>query len=382
MLKSLLLGACLLVCVAAAGQITLTDAYFPVAGDSLQYNVADTTTTVDLLTPGPNRQWDFGSPTVRSEGTLATMAVAAGDTLFTDADLTQELNDNTLGYFQVEDGEFRLVGLAGELDFLDSFPYEAPINPGRVDRRAPLSYNDAFTVNTVNRIEVDTDSIPEDALADFGPQLTTGVDSLRITTVSSRQDTVDAYGTLTIDGRSYEVLRERRDEVLESTIEVKSFLGWTDVTSIVRGQLPDFDLFFGDGTPTRTYYYWSNSEKEAIAIVIADEDDNPTDLTFIRADETNSLGGPRFGQARISLYPNPARDRATLELNGLERSGNYTLSITNVLGRRVNQQGFTATAGRAMVDIDVSRLPRGTYLYSVTTKEGRILTTRRLLVGK
>ncbi|WP_116126594.1 T9SS type A sorting domain-containing protein [Lewinella sp. IMCC34183] len=379
MLKPYALFVLLLAGAVLPGQIVLTDAYFPVVGDTLRYSRAAADVSVDLLTGGANRVWDFG--TIASIGDFNVVAAPVpADAPFPGAELILETETNEVAYYSVVNGNFSLVGISGVVDFLPTMDLSAPLNPARPERRAPLTFGESFTTSTINRIAVSTDSLPTPIFEEFGPLLT-GVDSVRISSSSERQDFVDGYGTLTINGQTYTVLRERRTEVMDNRVEARlSIIGYTDITGTLASAAPDLADFLGRQPAQTTYYYWAAGEKEAIATVAVDGSGNITGLTFIRGDATNSVGEPFLRQASVKLYPNPASREATFELEGLD-PGTYTLRVVNVLGRQVSSETFFPTAGTARVDLDVSRLPRGTYLYSVTNERGRTLTTQRLLVG-
>ena len=255
--------------------------------------------------------------------------------------------------------------------------------PGRAQRRAPLEYQDRYVSTTVNTIAVDVDSIPDEVLdeVDEFRDLLVGVDSIRIVSTSERTDVVDAYGMLTINGQTYEVLRERRMETSSASIFIKSGFLETDITSIVLSQQSELGDFLGTQEPTITYYYWTNTDKEAVAIVTADGTDAAQSLRFILGDVTNSVRGPQLTQAQVRVYPNPARDLTTFEAAGLQ-PGNYTLRVVNMLGREVIRQQITSVDGQVRTEVNVGQLPRGPYIYSMTNERGRILTTRRLLVNR
>jgi hypothetical protein len=379
MLKTLYLIPCLLCSVAAWSQITLSTSYFPGAGDTLTYGVSDSTYTVDLLTPGPDRDWDFGSPAaVRQRQQIAT--AVGEDTTFAGADLIFDVDQNTKGYYRVTDTVFQLIGLRGNNELLAGVDLSAPVDPPRAERRAPLNYQDAFTTNTVNRIEVPVDSLPAEITEQFGGLLPSdGV--VQITATSTRSDLVDAYGSLAINERTYPVLREKRTEQVTTTVKVTTAVGLLDITGTLAQQEPELADFLGEADPIVTYYYWAEGEKEAIAIVTADENEVAEGgISFILTDQTNSSNSVRLARAQVQVYPNPANSLATFEVDGLE-TGSYTLRLVNVLGREVHREIVVAVGGRSRTEVDVSRLPRGTYLYSLTNERGLLLTTRRLLVG-
>lgn len=378
MRNTLTLFVLLLTVTTAVGQITLTNEYFPTLGDTLSYGVADSTFTVDLLTPGADRQWDFG----RQQPVSAIVQVVreANDAVFTEADLAVDIDAENVGYYSVGETAYELVGIRGSNELFPGILFDAPVAPARAQRRAPLNFGDSFSGVTTNVIIVPRDSIPDDVVEQFGATIAE-VDSVRITTVSDRSDEVDAYGTLTLNGKTYDVLRERRTETINTTVEVQSgLLGYIDITSSIAPFVPDLANFVGQQDPTVTYYYWTDTEKEAVAIVTTEEDGTLTRMSFISGDATNSTRGPQLARAQVNVYPNPARGRTTFEVRGID-PGTYTLRVINVLGRQVSQQRFTPVGNTTSVPIDVSGLPRGTYLYSLTNERGLILTTRRLLVG-
>jgi hypothetical protein len=380
MLKPFTLFVALFVTLPLWSQITLSNAYFPEAGDTLVYGVTDSSYAVDLLTAGPAREWDFGNPTAaRLRRQLANPV--GEDTTFAGADLILGIDANTVGYYRVTDDVFELIGIRGSNELLAGVELNAPVDPPRPERRAPLRYADSYTTNTVNQVEVLVDSLPEEITDQFGSALSSG-STLRITATSSRTDEVDAYGELTLQGRTYSVLREKRVEQVTTTVEAITGIGTFDITSTLEQQQPELADVLGEADPTTTYYFWAEGEKEAIAIVTVNEDGEADGgISFIRTDQTNSTGSIRLARAQVSVFPNPARSQAIFEVEGLE-SGNYTLRLVNVLGREVHREEFTAARGRGRLEVDVSRLARGTYLYSLTNERGLLLTTRRLLVGQ
>ena len=362
----------------AHAQITLSNDYFPEAGDTLKYNVAPDGSDIDLLSAGANRQWNFGDLDVVRELTLPIMS-AADDTIFSDADIAFNIDTITTGYYRISETALELVGLRGRTPLLEGYTVQAQVQPVRAERHAPLAYGDSYTSATTNVIVVPTDSLPEELLADL--EALSSVDSIRLTTGSERQDEVDAYGTLTIGNQTYDVLRETRVETLTTKVEVKTgALPYFDITSTLQALAPEFAPFLGEQAAVTTYYFWAQGRKEAIATVTQENDGSISRLTFIRGDATNSVSGPFLRQATINVYPNPAYGQTTFAISGLD-AGDYTIRILNVLGRNVAATNFSPSNGEAEVPINLTQLPRGTYLYSLTNERGRILTTRRLMIG-
>ena len=79
----------------------------------------------------------------------------------------------------------------------------------------------------------------------------------------------------------------------------------------------------------------------------------------------------------MTLFPNPADVFTQLEVN-LTNSTNYTIEMTDVLGKVVYGQNFNGSTGKNIISLPVSRLNSGIYLVKVNV-EGNVLTTRLMV---
>lgn len=368
-------------CAQLTAQVTLTNDYFPVVGDTLKTQIADSVyvQTIDQLTPGTDRAWDFGIPVSFIADDQAVEAPDASSA-FPNADIVIQTDETTSSYYQVSETNFSLVGVTTGLDLLPNFPLTTEVAPGRPTRRAPLNYLDEFMSTAERGITISPDSIPAEALGLVGDALN-NVDSIRITTIATRTDLVDAYGTLAINGKTWDVLRETRNESIYIRVEfLTGVLGFLDVTGQIESLIPSVAPFVGQQPATITSYYWSPGVKEPIAVVEVDEESGlKTDMTYRRKQSIVSTGGPGVQQARIRVFPNPATSLATFEIEGLER-GRYLLTLTNIMGQQMEQQSFSPIGNQTRINLDVSRLPAGIYLYNLRNERGRTITTRKLRV--
>lgn len=73
----------------------------------------------------------------------------------------------------------------------------------------------------------------------------------------------------------------------------------------------------------------------------------------------------------VSLYPNPASGSLSINLGELPKE-TLQLEVFSVLGQRMLQQELT----KAQTQIDISRLPPGMYLFTLSDKEGRSYSKR------
>jgi len=82
----------------------------------------------------------------------------------------------------------------------------------------------------------------------------------------------------------------------------------------------------------------------------------------------------------ISLYPNPANDKATLEFN-VVKSGNVTVQVVDLTGRVITTVvNENMTTGAHQVTVNTAALSSGVYNVQIRTEEGTI--TQRLSVVK
>lgn len=367
-------------CAQLTAQVTLTSDYFPVAGDTLKTDRADSAFAqgIDQLMPGPDLVWNFGEPDPMEDRNEAVVANGA-DSPFPNADVFIQNNANNTAYYSVSATGFNLVGVTAGTDLLPNFNISTEIAPVRPTRRAPLNYLDEFNTETSNTITISPDSIPQEARELVGDALNS-VDSIRITTTSTRNDLVDAYGALSLNGKTHDVLRETRNESVFIKVEfLTGLLGFIDVTGQLE-LLPAVAPVVGQQPVTITSLYWSPDSKEPIVeVVVSEETGLVQSMTYKRKTNTTSTGGPGFTQARIRVFPNPAINLATFEMEGLER-GRYVLSLTNIMGQQMQQREFSPIGNQTRLNLDVSGLPAGLYLYNLRNERGRTITTRKLRV--
>src|SRR5204862_8352770 len=70
----------------------------------------------------------------------------------------------------------------------------------------------------------------------------------------------------------------------------------------------------------------------------------------------------RFGV--INIFPNPAKDKRNLLVNG-EARDNVTLTITNIYGQQVRQKTLLINKGINKIIEDVRELSKATYVVTI-----------------
>ena len=258
-----------------SAQITVTNATFPAAGDTLRLAIDHSPAGIVPLTPpGGPQTWDFTSLQADVTQNIIYKPSSQGSQgpNVPGAELFAVLSPNTETYYNVTPTKFELQAYWGILpyDLVANNLFE--YNPPLPERRAPLNFFD-ISVSSSGFLEI----FPPSA---FPPLLMTNlaavtsnapIDSMRYRVAISSVDVVDAFGTVSIPGGAFDVLREKRTRFTETRIDAKiPPLGWLDITDlcIQAG-------FNGLGVDTLVSFYFHNDlAKEHIAIVTLNNEQN------------------------------------------------------------------------------------------------------------
>lgn len=363
----------------AFGQTTLTADFLPEVGDTLFISVDNLPTNIDVLPEVGQHSWDFSNlqaPFVMNR-LVKDASEGAAFAQFPDATMTIE-NGGSVGegYYRVNDGVLELLGYGGGDQFNLGIDFDLKYTPPYPERITPLEFGDSNQSNT----DISYTFSPDDLPVNIFDGLPITADSLRIRISFDRQSVVDGWGSLTIPGGVFDVLREKRVEVRDTRLDAKlSFLGWQDVTDILLSSLPADQIPAGIGSARTTqYYFMSNEAKEVIALVTMDSlGVTPTNVDFKGGilDKENGLHLPKPG---VYATPNPAIVNVRFEFFDLPK-GNYNLKIYNILGQEVWSKNYQING--AMIDkVNVSFLNKGTYIYSLSDENDRALVTKRIII--
>jgi murein tripeptide amidase MpaA len=85
--------------------------------------------------------------------------------------------------------------------------------------------------------------------------------------------------------------------------------------------------------------------------------------------------------AQVQLFPNPAAKQVEIRIL-TDRSGRYSLRITDYAGREVKQTTIWVTPGTASAGIDISTLAAQLYIVNLYDQLGRPVATRQLVVSR
>ncbi|MBK8564133.1 MAG: T9SS type A sorting domain-containing protein [Saprospiraceae bacterium] len=380
MKKCLPILALLMFAAAVSAQITVTSATFPVAGDTLWFAVDNSPGTIGSLTaPGP-QDWDFTG--LSADATYRTVYRPANGgnvgTQLPDAELFAFGPLGTETYYNVTDTKFEQQAYYGivpyDLVANNVFNYAPPLT----ERWAPLNF---FDINASSsgflELFVPSEFSPVLMLQLAAQTNNAQIDSMRYRLAISEIAAVDAYGTMSIPGGTFQVLREKRTRYTETRIDAKiPPLGWLDITdnAIPAG-------FFGLGVDTTySYHFFNDVAKEPIAVVTLDN--NQAFATQIVYKNTtppiiNSVSDKSGTAPTVAISPNPASDEAVFELKNL-LPGRYRMVIFDETGRSVFEKIAQLNDSHSE-RVGLSQQVAGVYFFSLFDENGRAVCQGKLV---
>ena len=358
----------LVVTLSLSAQITITNATFPAAGDTLRTATDLTPEGIVMTAPGGPQAWDYTSLNATTRQVTAFRPAAEGSATanFPGAELVTISDAGAEVYFDVNATTFSLLGISGS-GLGEEFPIEADFkyNPPLVEGKAPLNFFDVDQYQSNATISLPTSAIPEGILDSLPIGL---FDSIRLRITVERLEIVDGHGTLAIPGGTYDVLRQKRTEITTTGVDVHSFLGWVDLSTLLG-----MDFFPPD--TTIAFDFLSNSAKEPIAVVTVDSTGSAAAQVTYKDNGVIEAINPVTGETTsISVSPNPVTNDATFELKNM-LPGDYTLRIFDINGQRVMLTKLTSD--REIVSLQ--QLSAGMYLYTLVNTKGQVMGKGKLM---
>lgn len=356
------------------GQITIDNSTFPVAGDTL-FTIIDADANISFAEDGADVTWDFRSlsgPFARETRFLEASEGTAPDN-FPDADLVAISANEQEIYYQTFNNKIIELGRAGE--FIPGFDIPVAYKETPTFRKAPISFGDVDDDRTEASVDLDADVIPDELLDQV--DLDIEFDSIRITLIVDSESIVDAWGTVQLPDGDYDVLRDKVTSNTETRLFVKTgILGWFDVTALLGG-LEGFGDVLGN-VSTTTYNYYSNTDKEIIASITVDEEDEVTNVEYKGNLIVNNIKVLAPDANLITAFPNPSFGNVSFQMVNYPL-GEYRMKVYNVVGKELWAESFQLRSNRVF-KADLLHLSKGTYLYSIFDKNGKKLVTKRIAI--
>lgn len=353
-------------------QITVSSAGFPKAGDTLSTRIDITPMISFDASPGMN-DWTFdGLSSPALVETVFQGPESGSSTYFGSADMVSIPDAGTEYYYRSTDSSFTELGYYGVDPIAGIVMVNAHYSEPLMLRRAPLNYADVHQQQTELLVPISSEIIPDTILN----MLPVQPDSLRLRVGIMRNDTVNAYGTLSLNEVDFEVLQEKRVEERSVFFDAKvPFFGWQDITPIIEDQFPGFGA--GAQDTIVSYYYFSEGVKEPIAVVNVDDRDTPQRVEFKELMMTSSSSAFDIEDIAITASPNPSIGLVEFRISNAP-IGKYKIKVRNIIGQTLWEKQLFAQ-GSESLKVDLTNFKRGTYFYTLIDEDGNTLVTKRLV---
>ena len=352
------------------GQITISNNYFPNAGDSLVTANATGQTVRNITISAATttaQNWDYSflratTPTTPNVDRFRALNAATDTAILKEFPTATLLISDTTGQIAVyrrSTTRFDLLGFFNANLGISPIGIRPIFDPPSLERRAPLTFNSTNNNKTGFNVVIPTNIIPDSLLA----LLPIRPDSLRVRFVTNRQDKVDAFGKLRIPGSAaLDCLRERRNEITETRFDAKSnsFPIWIDITTLIpTGNFKTKDT-------TLIFQFWSDLYKEPLLTIRANNDSTATSASY-KWLRTNTPTVEMTTNIKAILYPNPTKGVINAYFEGLNE-GKYIVNVVDNLGRTVYVQPLNSTANTVSLRLDTNNWASGMYFLSVYTE--------------
>ncbi|MCW5898444.1 MAG: T9SS type A sorting domain-containing protein [Flavobacteriales bacterium] len=340
---------------------------FPVIGDTLYYAFGNQPNAINavLTPPGGGQVWDLSG--LQADSTWQAIyhdpATGMGAADFPGAALMLAPADAMPGqedYLSVSGTQVSHMGSHGSDPIQLGSSWTVHWNPPIPESWAPVNF---FDIQQSSCSSI-THFLPDEMPPGWTDQYPT-VDSMRVRGMVTTLSTVDAWGTTTIPGGSYAVLRVKRTRYTTNWLDAKvNPIGWIDVTDMAIAQFGMGAVLTTD--TNRTFHFINDQSKETIAIVTYYEDvlGNPPpyvlNVQYKVADFATATGSASATADRVRVYPNPATDRIQIQAPCLGH-GMVELFVVDALGRQVmHRRGATGADGFPL-ELDITSLEAGMY---------------------
>jgi hypothetical protein len=310
-------------------QITVSNTTFPKAGDTLKTKYLGSVDGVpDMGSTGGPKTWDFSKLTSgeKQQEVYVPVSLGTAKSSFPDANMILRTEDQDL-YIRSSATKMEALGFTTTMILPDTTLILKYLKP-KLLRTAPLQFINTTTSTGEIVFDISAKIIPDTLLATFPIK----PDSIRLQFLNQEKGLVDAYGTLKISGKSFNVLRQKVEMINGVKIFVKIIGIWLDVSAILGDNNPVELIPSLTNDTTIVYNFISNDRKEIIVSAQYSTTGDFNGLSYVDLNESIS-SIPSITVHTMTISPNPAYE-ATYIRNG-ETEGHFTIQVADILGRSV-----------------------------------------------
>ena len=363
--------AFLLTTISLIGQPVITSEVLPRVGDTILMASDNLPENVAILGRGENQSWDLmslQSAFTQKVAITTTNQERTSIPFKTSGILMQEIN-GVKSFFESDGHSLSLLGTIGldpmNIGVQTTTFYNEPIETIHF----PLKYGEKKKIQGDFSFKIAIEELPKDILY----TLPITPDSVRYRCTLVQEKEIDGWGTLALPDNTYDVLREKVLEERTYRVDIKvGSLPWQDITEAVD------DPKIQKKQLSESFHFYSNETTSKVAVAYMKPNGVNPELVYYTVTDPSSTMRTASNRPDIYAYPNPAINNVRFEFSNLKPS-DYALKIYNILGVVVMQKNYTLN-GFKTIKLDVSKLRKGTYLYSLSDAKGKTVATRRLMV--
>jgi len=357
------------------GQISITKFSMPNVGNTLK---TYTTIAVDIslgTIDGP-QEWDFSGLAKDAYQETLLMDPTEGTIEIPEATFLIKPNDVVEQYYKKTDESIEEIHLKTVDPIFETFEISNSYATNPVYRKGSIVYGETYS--SESRFEAPL------AWSDLPDTITGGIgfapDSIRINTVVTRNDHIDAFGVVKLPDGDWNALRESVMTERKVTIDAFFFGAWIEAPQeLIEAALGEFgDILAPDTSYSMNFY--TDQAIEVLAAITLDDEMNPITVTYKAGAEITEIFNPEYTETPdITIYPNPTFGNISFKFDHC-KPGNYTIKIYDILGKKLWTKEHMLKDNKKPLKADVSHLKKGTYLYTIYDPRGNKMTTKRLVI--
>lgn len=354
----------LLTVTIVSSQITITNTTFPAIGDTLKTRITNNPSSpVNVGSTNGPQTWNFNflnSGGFISNEIYVSPSLGTQGAAFPDANLMILSDDGQEQYLKVSPTKLEALGFGGNNGFLPT-NLAIKYTERPVLRVAPLNFITTNNSSGKFNVSISTELLPDSLLA----AIPFNIDSVRILFTNNTSGLVDAYGSLLLQDKTFEVLREKSTIVSNTSLEILLFNNWINPASF-GFQLPEgLGDFLGSDT-TINYNFYTNTKKEILVSVEHNAANEFQSVSFADVGGIISASNDISLNHSMTLYPNPASQFINIETKDW-KDGLYFLTITDMSGRVVYFEN-TKLSENDKKQISTNGLSAGQYIFTARDK--------------
>lgn len=358
----------------------------PTPGDVIEYVADEDFKDVDFKGNIRGKtEWDFTNLDYsHGETTVKVLSIdkSKNKDRYPESDLIIKEDEESEEFYEIQDVDGKYItkkimqnGVIGKSYYSYGLPVDVKLKGNSLYIVSGIKVGDnirhEYKFTTIN---------PSSAFVDIGVTnlASFGIDSVKILSTIKQDFEVDAYGKMKLPKAEYDVVRIRQTSDIYTTLELKYATGgWIKTNPDIFGE--EIGSIFGNRQLTQYTFYSEGYHLPIVNVFLTDvKFGGFNDRVFFLKEAAPEKTSTKdiVSEDSFKVYPNPTMGDVTFERSGSR--GKLKVSIYNIIGKKIEEYQFKA--GQNKMNVNLSHLQKGTYIYSIIDQYGYKLLTKRLLV--